>query len=212
MKVSVSYLKHQNTIENTIQKINQTSADFIHVDLMDGFFAGSEKNYDERLIDLLSLAKLPLDIHLMMKNPEKMIEHLAILNPDNITIHIEIENVSKYLSKIKGLGLKTGLAINPDTNRKNLFPYLKEIDIILVMSVNPGYGGQPFQENILETLKELKELKEKEGYSFEISVDGGITDKTIENVKPYVERVVSGSFICMQNDYEKQIEKLKNRT
>jgi len=209
MKVSVSYLKHNQSKEETIEKLNTTTCDFIHVDLMDGIFAG-EKNYGrEEILKLFQNNQKPLDMHFMIENPSLEIEQFAILNPSYMTIPKEIPDFQKYLKKIKGLGIPCGLAINPETSLDEAFPYLDEVDQVLIMSVNPGKGGQSFQEEIVQKLKLLKQYREELHLNFVISVDGGINEDTIGFVKDFVDLVVSGSYVCLSSDFEKQIVSLK---
>ena len=203
MKVSVSFLKYQNSKAETIQKISQTSADYIHVDIMDGLFV-SQKNDDlNEFINLLKDCNKPLDIHLMVLNPAIYIDKLKVLKPSFITIQAEILNPLVYIKQIKKANIKVGLAINPDTDINSLDNYLKYIDLVLVMSVNPGLGGQKFIKDVIPKIKKLKNK------NVLISVDGGINDQTIKLVKEDVDICVSGSYICLSDDYEKQISKLK---
>ncbi len=203
MKVSVSFLKYQNSKEETIKKILATSADYIHVDIMDGIFV-NEKNDDlDEFISLLKDVNKPLDIHLMVSNPKEYITKLQILKPLFITIQAEILNPLVYINQIKSYGIKVGLALNPDSKLSLLQNYLKYLDLVLIMSVYPGKGGQQFLKEVIPKIKELK------GENVLISVDGGINDETINYVKDDVDICVSGSFICLSDDYEKQIDKLR---
>lgn len=209
MKVSVSYLKSNCSKEKTLELLDCTTCDFIHVDLMDGCFAG-EQNYEiEEVLKIFQNIQKPLDMHFMIQDPSIEIEQFAILNPNFMTIPVEISSVEIYLKKIKGLGIPCGLAINPDTPLETIVPYLETVDQILVMSVNPGKGGQPFQEKVLDKLKQLYSLKKEKDLSFVISIDGGINEETVSLVRPYVDMIVSGSFVCLSSDYQKQIDLLK---
>ncbi len=203
MKVSVSFLKYQNSKAETIQKISQTSADYIHVDIMDGLFV-SQKNDDlDEFINLLKDCNKPLDIHLMVLNPLVYINKLKVLNPMFITIQAEILNPLVYIKQIKKANIKVGLAINPNTDISLLDNYLKYIDLVLIMSVNPGLGGQKFIEEVIPKIKKLKSK------NVLISIDGGINDETIKLVKEDVDICVSGSYICLSDNFEKQINKLR---
>ena len=206
MKVAVSYLKSIYGKKETIQKINESSADYIHVDFIDGLFCG-ERNYEiqEIMKDLQDVTK-PIDIHLMVNNPKEEIEYLAKLKPSCITIPVEIPHVNEFITLIKSYSIPVGLSINPDTPLTNILPFLSNIDVVLVMTVHPGKGGQEFMESVIPKLQEIDKLKK----NFEISIDGGINDQTVSLVSPYADRVVSGSFVCMQEDFESQIGKLKN--
>lgn len=207
MKVSVSYLKSPYSNAETILKINETSCDYLHVDLMDGVFAGTN-NYDqERVLNELKLSTKPLDIHLMMVDPSSVIQALAVLDPYCITIPVEILQDDYLIRLIKSYGIKCGLAINPDTPIESLSPFLKEIDLVLLMSVYPGLGGQKFLESSISKAKKIKEFQKNN--SFVLAIDGGINAETISLVGDYVDQCVSGSYVCMAGSMEKQIETLK---
>ena len=206
MKIAVSFIKSKHYEKETVDLINETSADYLHVDIMDGLFVNN-KNYD--FDDIKMIVKnnhKPLDIHLMCENPLDYIKDYIKLNPESITFHIEA--VHKPLSLINILhdnNIKCGLAINPDTSINEILPYLSSIDKVLVMSVYPGEGGQTFIENTLDKISRLAEFKG----DFLVEVDGGINDETIKKLEN-VDIVVSGSYVCMSDDYEKQILSLKN--
>ena len=192
MKKAVSYLKSAYSKEETISKIVQTSADYIHVDLMDGKFVPNQNMDWMQLIPLLKNSQKPLDVHLMTNEIEIYLEKLKELNPEYITFHIEAPcNIEESIQRILKEKIKVGLAINPNTPIEELFPYLNQLDQILVMGVTPGYGGQSFQTIVLEKLKKLKELQTQ--HHFIINVDGGINDQTINCVQKYVDMIVSGS-------------------
>ncbi len=205
MKIAVSFLKSVLSKEETIKKIEQTSADFIHVDLSDGLFV-KDNNFE--VIKLLKNHKKPLDIHLMTNEVEPYLKDLIPLKPTCISFHLEAPcDIKKTIETIKKENIKVGLAINPETKIETLKDYLNEIDQVIIMSVTPGLGGQPFIENTIPKLKELNELKKN--HHFNIMVDGGINDQTIHKVKDYVDIIVSGYFICKEENYEEQINKLK---
>ena len=205
MKVSISYLKSKEDSLTTIKKINETTGDYLHVDLMDGLFCGENNYQKEPVLALLNESTKKLDIHLMMENPLNTIVDLSILRPMRITIPCEIDNVKDCLLLLDRLGIEKGLAINPETDIVKISPYVNEIDFLLVMSVHPGKGGQTFIETTSEKLKNIRKLFHKE-----ISVDGGINDHTIKMVSHYVDEVVEGSYICLSDNYEKMVKKLKD--
>ncbi len=206
MLVAVSFLGIPH-LQEGIKKIDTSSADYIHVDVMDGIFV-ENKNYEPQdLEDLLKDCTKPLDVHLMCANPQVYYPALAKLHTQSVTIHFEIENVDKEIALIKSFGWQVGLAINPDTSVTSIIPYLSQVDSILVMSVIPGKGGQSFIPETIPKLEQLASLKKL--YHFTISVDGGINEKTIELVKPYIDLVVSGSFVYKAEDYNQQIALLK---
>ncbi len=209
MKISVSYLKSAYEKKETLQKISQTSCDFLHVDLMDGIFAG-EKNFTLETVkeDLKEYAK-PLDIHLMIQNPQEEIASLSKLHPKYMTIPVEILEVEECIDLITNNHISVGLAVSPDTDVKKLLPYLDRISLILIMSVYPGKGGQEFLSQTIEKLKEVRKLLALTSNNILLSVDGGINNETISLVSPYVDMVVSGSYICLNENFEKQITSLR---
>ena len=212
MKIAVSYLKSKEDLESTIKGIDASSADYIHVDLMDGVFVENKNDDLSMHVNALKNASKKLDVHLMMQGQALLrgIETMSLLNPEYITIHSEIEDVEKYIEQIKKKNIKVGLAINPDTYIIKLRPYLREIDKIIVMSVYPGKGGQSFLEKAITKLAVIKEIIDDNKYNIDLEVDGGINEETIKQVQPYIDTAVSGSYICMSEDMEKQINKLKS--
>ncbi len=207
MEVSVSILKEKDNYKDAIKKVNNSNCDYLHLDIMDGSFTETFSFKIEDFNNILSLTNKKIDVHLMSTNLDKLIDEYSSINPDFITFHIEAKNTIKYINKIKGKKIKVGLAINPDTDIKEIYPYLELIDLILVMSVKPGKGGQTFMTSTIYKIKELKELQKK--YKFLIEVDGGINNNTINYVKDYVDIVVSGSFITDSTNYNNMINLLK---
>lgn len=205
MKVAVSFIKSKYLEKETIDIINQTSADYLHVDIMDGKFV-ENKNYDYEDIRLFVTDNhLPLDVHLMVEDVEGYVNDFINLKPENITFHIEaVPNPLKLVNKLHDLGIKVGLAINPDTPVKKVIPFLEQIDRVLVMTVVPGKGGQAFMP---ETALKVDELAKLKG-NFDIEVDGGINNETIGEVHN-ADVAVSGSYVCCSEDYEERISKLK---
>ena len=174
---------------------------------MDGIFV-KEKNYPDKTIhDYLKKSKKALDIHLMIDNPLNYLEKLISLNPKTIYIHLESKNLKECLNILEKNHIRKGIAINPDTDITKIIPYLPLIDVVLVMSVYPGAGGQTFLDKTLSKLEELKKYQEK--YSFLINIDGGINNLTITKVKYYVNMVVSGSYVCLSDNYDAQINSLR---
>lgn len=203
--ISVSYLKSIYSKEETIKKIDKSIADAIHVDLMDGIYAGTNNfNIDEVLNELKNTNK-PLDIHLMVNEPEKYIADLASLHPKRITFHLNTsKDILNLIENIKEYNIEVGIAINPDEDITLIDDYLNKIDYVLIMSVYPGKGGQEF---IKEVLDKVNYLSNK---NILIGIDGGINEYSIKYLKNYkIDNIISGSFICMNDDYNKQIELLK---
>lgn len=206
IKISPSILASENRIES-IKKLNNTQADYLHIDCMDGIFVPNTQMTIEEILELEKHSNIPLDIHLMVANPEKYINQLAKKNIEYITIHIEIDkDINNIINKIKSLGYKVGLSIKPNTDINLLLPYLNKIDLILIMSVEPGFGGQQFMPNSLIKAKKIRELNP----NITIEIDGGIKDTNIKEVKKYVNIAVVGSYITNSNDYNEAINNLKN--
>ena len=210
MKLSISYLSIKEDLKNKLNLLNNTTTNFIHVDIMDGIFVNNKTMDDLKQIELLKELNKPLDVHLMVEDVDKYIDIYKVLKPTYITFHIELENVLNILEtikKIKELGIKVGISLNPNTSVESLKPYLELIDLVLVMSVVPGMGGQTFIENTFTKLKELNDLKEK--YNFRVEVDGGVNNNLIPKLKEYnVDMVVVGSYITNSNNYQEKINEL----
>lgn len=210
MKLSISYLSIKEDLKNKLNLLDNTTTNFIHVDIMDGIFVSNKTFDDLKQIELLKELNKPLDIHLMVEDVDKYINIYKILKPTYITIHIELEkkiNILETIKKIKELGIKVGLSVNPNTSIDSIKNYLRLIDLVLVMSVVPGCGGQTFIESTFSKLKELNDLKEK--YNFLIEVDGGINNNLILKLKEYnVDMVVVGSYITNSNNYQEKINEL----
>lgn len=205
------------TIVTVTNKLLSSGCDFIHYDVMDGKFV-SNTSFS---IDHFKFLKANIDdkfaffdVHLMTFDLENHIKEYGEAKADNITFHFEAtkkEDIISYINLIKSYSSKAGLAINPSTDVKEIEEYLPHLDLVLVMSVVPGKGGQTFIESSLEKIAYLKEYKKKHNLNYLIEVDGGINDKTI--IKARVagcELFVVGSFIIKSSSYEEAMEKLKN--
>lgn len=202
MKVSVSILKEKNNKDKVIDKLINTSADYIHLDIMDGTFT------DDSSFDLDSFKKndKKYDIHIMSTNLDYQINEAIKLNPEYISFHFEsTKDINKYIDLIKQNNIKVGLAISPDTKLYKIKKYLDKIDMLLILSVYPGKGGQDFIEKIVKKIRKAYKIKN----NYIISVDGGINDQTIDKIKEYADIVVSGSYITDSVDYESKIMSLK---
>lgn len=207
MKISVSYLSSDNIAED-LRKLNVTNVDYIHVDVMDGWFVRNKSLPFKKLKDIHKYTNKRLDIHLMVKKPYKYIDDYATLNAEYITVHVESKHVDKALQMIESYGIKKGLSIKPNTPLDVLIPYLDNIDLILVMGVEPGRGGQKFIEDTVDRVKELKSLLKENKSKALISVDGGVNDVVAEKLKD-VDILVSGSYVISSDDYQYQIYKLR---
>ena len=206
MKVSVSILKEYDRLITAVKKVNESKADFLHVDVMDGVFVENKKFPLEVVRDVKLVSTKPIDLHLMVED-SKLIKRYFEISPEYVTFHIEVIKDDKLINYAKELGIKVGLAINPETDEKKLLPYLDKIDLILFMSVNPGLGGQKFKEKVIEKIRNIKKQTPK---NVIINIDGGVNDKTIELCKyAGCDMVVSGSYITNSDNYDEQIERLR---
>lgn len=204
MKVSVSILKEANNYSEAVNKVNNTSADFLHLDITDSTLTPTT-SFELSSFSELILYK-PLDIHIMSTNLEYQINEAIKLNPDMITIQYEgCNELKKYIDLIKSNNIKVGLAINPSTRLWTVRKYLDEFDLILVMGVKAGFGGQEFIPSVVKKLKKLKRRK----HNYLISVDGGIKEDVLNTIKDYVDIVVVGSYVTNYDNYEEQIKKIK---
>lgn len=209
MQISVSYLSSFYSKEKTIMLIESTSADYIHVDLMDGGFVPNKNFNMANVLKLLKNHELPLDIHLMVFDPILYINDLATLKPEYITFHLEAtKDIVKTIELIKKHNIKVGLSIKPNTSVLELMPYLPFVDLVLIMSVNPGMGGQSFIYQVIDKEQELLKIRKDNNLKFKIAMDGGINEDTIKLVKD-LDIAVVGSYICQGENYETQIKTLK---
>ena len=178
MLVSTSFLS-SNNIPRDLKKLNETDTDYIHVDVMDGKFVPNKTMPFSEMKNIYKYTSKRLDVHLMVNDPTKYINDYATLNTEYITIHEEIDvDIIEMLKLIKSYGIKCGLAIKPDTLVSDLVPYLPLLDLVLVMSVEPGAGGQKFIMESEDKIKEVKTLIDTYNLSTKISVDGGINSET----------------------------------
>ena len=199
---------------NEIKKLEQGGADLIHVDVMDGHFVPNLTIGPPVIKNLRKYTKLPFDVHLMISPVHDYIENYANAGADIITIHPEAtKNLKESIRLIKKFGKKVGVSLNPKTEIKTLIDEINNIDLVLVMSVNPGFGGQKFMPEILDKIKELKRIKDKNQYHFDIEVDGGINFSNSKKVlEAGADILVSGTTVFKENDgnIKTNIEKLKS--
>ena len=207
MILSCSYLSSKDK-ENTIKELNKTAIDYIHVDVMDGEFVSNETLDFNRLRNYFYDNKKNLDVHLMVKNVKLYVELYSLLNPKYITFHIENGNTLELINYVKNKNIRVGLAINPDTDVDMIKPFLDKVDLILVMSVVPGKGGQSFIESSLDKIREIRRLNK----DIVISVDGGINNINIKKIKEAgASMSVIGSYIT-NNDIDEKVRELKDIT
>ena len=197
-----------------IELINKSKADWFHLDVMDGVFVPNI-TFGSPVLDIFkNYAKKPLDIHLMIVNPENYIDKFSSYNPDTITFHIEaVKDISAILNKIKNLNIKAGLAINPDTPIKDLEPYLNEIDMVCLMGVFPGFSGQKFINKTNSRLRDLKNLIESKKSKVLIQIDGGVDLSNVKELSRLgADILVSGSCIFKSKNPSKIIDSLKKES
>lgn len=184
-----------SNLTEAFEKIENYGGKAVHIDVMDGQFV-PEITYGQPVVrSVRKLSKLPFDVHLMVENPELQIESFAKAGADWITFHLEAAvHLHRIIQHIHELGKKAGISIVPSTPVTALKELLEYVDIVLVMTVNPGYGGQVLIPSCVEKVKELKRIREEKGYNFKISVDGGVNSDTLKTVLDAgTDIVVSGS-------------------
>tara|TARA_B000000437_G_scaffold8446_1_gene7351 strand:- start:23 stop:682 length:660 start_codon:yes stop_codon:yes gene_type:complete len=199
---------------NEIKRLIDAGADMVHVDVMDGHFVPNLTIGPPVIKALKKNSSIPFDVHLMISPVHKYIEAFADAGADIITIHPEAtEDLQSSINKIKELKKKVGISLNPETKINVIKKFLNQIDLILIMSVNPGFGGQKFMPEVLEKIKDLVNIQKKEGINFDIEIDGGIN---FENSKLAIEAganiLVSGTTIFKSNDgnIKKNIDLLRS--
>ena len=203
-----------SNLERDIKKLETAGADMVHVDVMDGHFVPNITIGPPVIKALRSKTSLPFDVHLMINPVHKYIKDFANAGADIITIHPEATpNLQESIDEIKSFKKKVGISLNPDTKIDIVEDYLDKADLILIMSVYPGFGGQKFMPEILEKIKNLKVLKDKKKLNFDIEVDGGINFSNFKSVIDAGANVlVSGTTIFKENDgdIKKNIDFLKS--
>ena len=205
MKVAVSIIKSKLSEKETVDLINQTSADSLHIDIMDGKFVENKTYCFEDIKLILRNNHKPIDIHLMCENPLDYIKQYIELKPQIIFFHIEtVPNPLELIDYLHKNSIKCGIAINPQTSIDAIKPYLNNLDVVLVMTVHPGKGGQTFMIEMVDKIKELSLING----NFEIEIDGGVNNESIKYLEN-ADIVVAGSYICMSDNYEEKIISLR---
>jgi ribulose-phosphate 3-epimerase len=199
-------------LEKEIKMINDSDADYIHVDIMDGVFVPNISMGIPVVEAIAKHASKPLDVHLMIVHPDRYLERFRDAGAAHLTVHLEACNhLDRSVQAIKSLGCKAGVALNPHSPVYGLEEIISELDLVCVMSVNPGFGGQKFIENTYNKVIKLKKLIASQGSSAKVEIDGGVS---MENAKKLLDAgadiLIAGSFVFSSNDPKNTIKRLKN--
>jgi ribulose-phosphate 3-epimerase len=196
-----------------IARVERAGADLLHLDVMDGHFVPNITFGPFIVKAIHKVAGVPLDAHLMIENPDKYIEQFVKCGAGIVTIHAETStDISRDLDLIQAQGAKRGLSINPDTPLEPVFSYIDHVDMLLIMSVFPGFGGQSFIDTALDKISAARDFREKQGLSFAIQVDGGINSTTAGSVREAgADIIVAGTAVFSSSDYEQAILDLRGQ-
>ena len=194
-----------------LKRIEETSAEYVHIDIMDGQFVPNISFGADVVASMRKHSKLVFDCHLMVVNPERYVDAFAQAGADIMTIHAESTlHIHGALQKIKAAGMKAGVVINPGTPVSAIESVLSLVDQVLIMTVNPGFGGQAFIPETLEKVAKVAQLRDEKGYDFDIEVDGGVDNKTIKACYDAGANVfVAGSYLFKASDLAAQVESLR---
>lgn len=209
MKISASFLSIKENLKENIKRLDNCNIDYLHLDIMDNIFVPNFTYSFDEINELLENTNKPKDVHLMVKDVIKYIDEYEKLNPEFITFHLEAsQNVKELIDYIKSKNIKVGISIKPNTEVEELLDYLDMIDLVLVMCVEPGFGGQKFIDKSINKIEKLAQIKKDKNYNYLIEVDGGINASNIKNLSSS-DILVVGSYITNNDNYEQAINNLK---
>ena len=199
-------------LEEEINNIQKAGADILHLDVMDGHFVPNLTFGLPIIKQIKDIAQIPVDVHLMVNNPDVYLETLGKWDIDYVSFHQEAEaHIHRQLKVLQQHGVKAGIALNPATPIETIFPVIADLDFVLIMSVNPGFGGQSFIPLVYDKIEKLRKLADQVNPDLEIEVDGGVNNINAPKlISKGSDILVAGSFVFGSDDYKKQIQSLKN--
>lgn len=209
--IAASFLGIKENLETNLKKLDDSSISYLHFDIMDGKFVPNKTWKVNDLLPLVKDLKKPFDVHFMVEDVKSYIEEFDLLHPEYMTFHLEaVTNPNEIIERVKHTGSKVGISIKPNTSVESLLPFLEKIDLVLVMSVEPGKGGQSFIESSISKIEQLNQLRKEKHYHYVIEVDGGMNPETKKRCEEAgTDIFVVGSYITNHENYQEQIEKLK---